>query len=98
MQLFPFADIDNDYFAVGLAFLVALYGLSMGRIGIPSYIRNLFSNTIFRIVFLSLLLIHNFHRTPHVAFAVAIIFVLTLDYLSRTEARENFMHVHSTRH
>lgn len=90
MQLFPFSNIDNDYIAIGLAFLVALYGLSMGRVELPSYIRNLFSNTLFRIAFLSLLLIHNFQKAPHVAVAVALIFVLTLDYLNKAEAYENF--------
>lgn len=90
LNLFPFPNISNNWVAVILAFVVALYGLTMARVGLPSYIRNLFSNTIFRILFLSLLLMHNFQRTPHVAIAIALIFVLTLDYLNKQEASESF--------
>ena len=96
MKGFIFGDIDNDYVAIGLAFLVALYGLSMGRIRLPGYLRNLFSNTLFRIVFLSMLLIFNFRHTPHIAVAVALIFVLTLEYLNKEEAQENFVYLQNS--
>ena len=85
--------LDNDWVTAGLALFVVLYALSLGRMKLPCYIKNLFKNTPFRILFLSLLLIYNFEKAPHVAIAVALIFVLTLDYLSTEETRENFAYL-----
>lgn len=89
--------LDNEYVAFVIAFLVAIYGAGLSRIEIPGYIRNLFNNNIFRIVFLSLLMIHNFDSTPHVAVAVALIYVLTLTRLNKQEVNENFVHLESFR-
>ena len=80
--------LQNDYVAVILAIFVIAYGFALSRVQLPGYIRNLFNNDIFRVVFLSLLLIHNFNRTPHVAVAIALIFVITLHYLHEQEIKE----------
>jgi len=90
---FDLGVLNTDTAAVMIALFVALYGLNLGRIELPGYIRNLFNNSIFRVVFLSLLLVFNFNKAPHVAIAVALIFVLTLNYLNQLEVRENFSYL-----
>jgi hypothetical protein len=88
-----FEILDNDWVAAGLALFVTLYALNLGRMNLPCYIKNLFKNTFFKILFLSLLLIYRFEKAPHVALVVALIFVLTLDYLSVEETKENFAYL-----
>jgi hypothetical protein len=81
--------LENEYVVIGLALFIGLYGLALARIPLPNYIRNLFNNNLFRVFFLSLLLINNFERAPHIAVIVALVFVLTLEYLSNVEQEEN---------
>lgn len=89
--------LDNDYVATFLALFVALYGIALSRVKLPDYIRNLFNNNIFRVLFLSLLMIHNFDKRPHVAIAVAMIFVLTMQYIDERETEEAFAYVNNMR-
>jgi hypothetical protein len=84
--------IDNDVVIIILAVIVAMYA-SMVRVELPEYIKTLFRNNIFRIVFLSLLLIYSFNAAPHVALIIALVFVLTLYYLNYEETKENFAHL-----
>lgn len=81
--------LNNEYLLVSLAIFTTIYA-SMNRLQLPPYIVKLFKNDIFRILFLSLLLVVNFHKAPHVALVVAIVFIITLNYISHEEARENF--------
>jgi len=85
--------LDNDYVATFLALFVALYGIALSRVKLPDFIRNLFNNNIFRVLFLSLLMIHNFDRSPHVAVIVALLFVLTMQYIDDKETEETFAYV-----
>lgn len=89
--------IDNGFIAILAALFIYLYALNLGKMKLPNYIMNLFNNTIFKIVFLSLLLIYNFENSPHVALAVALVFVLTLDYLNAHQAKENLAYFESFR-
>ena len=82
--------LDNEFVAVLVALFIGLYALNLGKMKLPTYIKNLFNNTLFRIVFLSLMLVYRFDNAPHVALAVALAFVLTLDYLSTDQIKENF--------
>jgi hypothetical protein len=86
---------DNEIIAVIVALFVVLYAFNLGKMQLPCYIKNLFNNTIFRILFLSLLLIYNFESAPHVALTVALVFVLTLEYMSHDEIKENFAYLES---
>lgn len=88
--------INNDVVVIILAIIVASYA-SMIRIELPEYIKTLFKNNIFRIVFLSLLLIYSFNASPHIALAVALVFVLTLYFLNYEEIKENFAHLEKFR-
>jgi len=89
--------LDNQYVAALLAIFLGVYGIAAARMELPDYIKNLFNNNIFRIAFLSLLLTQNFDRAPHVAITVALIFVLTIHYLSEQEIKENFAYLEAYR-
>jgi len=85
--------LDNEIVTVFMALFVTLYALNLGKMQLPPYIKKLFKNTIFRIAFLSLLLVYRFEKTPHVALTVAIVFVITLDYIADEEIKENFAYL-----
>lgn len=89
--------MDNEFVAVIVALFIGLYAMNLGKMKLPSYIKNLFDNNIFKIVFLSLLLVYRFEKSPHVALAVALVFVLTIDYLYNQQVKENFLHIESFR-
>ena len=82
--------LNNDYVTACLAILLTAY-IAMSRVYLPHFVVELFKNDIFRIVFLSLLLIYRFDKAPHVALIVALVFVGTLDYIARQESFENFV-------
>ena len=94
---FDLSFLENEYVAVSIALFVALYGITLSRMQLPEYIKNLFSNNIFRVIFLSLLLIHNFNRAPHVSLAIALVFVLTMHYINEQQIKENFVYLESFR-
>lgn len=84
--------LNNEYVFLVVVSLLALYGAN-ARVELPDFVRNLFENCIFRVVFLSLLLIYKFDKAPQVATIVAIVFVLTMHHMNQMEARENFQHI-----
>jgi FtsH-binding integral membrane protein len=81
--------LNNEYLLIVLGLVVALYGAN-ARVNLPTFVRNLFNNNIFRVVFLSLLLIYRLDKAPHVALAVALIFTLVMYSISEKEKQENF--------
>lgn len=85
--------LSNDYVAAVLAIFIIAYGLILSRVGLPRWLRDLFNNNIFRVVFLSLLLIHNFNRTPHVAVVIALVFVLTVYFINLYETEEKIREI-----
>ena len=89
--------ISNDWLAVLVALFLFLYGFRLSRVGLPGYLRNLFNNNIFRIVFLSLLLIYGFETSPHAAILIALVYVITLYYIGEQEVRENIDYFESFR-
>lgn len=84
--------LDNAYIDAVLVILTTIY-LSTGMIKLPTTIRNLFKNNIFRLVFLSLLLVYRFDNAPHIAFMVALIFVATMYYIGQVEMLENLSYL-----
>lgn len=81
--------LNNDVVLVIVTLLIGLYAADI-RINLPAPIMELFKSNIFRVVFLSLLLIYTFDKTPHVAIIVSLIFVVTMYYVNQQERRENF--------
>jgi hypothetical protein len=87
---------DNEYFLIGMALFVGLYASFTGSTQkLPDFIKNLFNNPIFRVLILSLLLIHNFHSAPHIAITVVLLFTLTMYTINMQEIKENFSYVES---
>mgnify|MGYP003385195123 CR=1 FL=1 len=84
--------LNNNYIFVALTTFAAIF-CSQSRVKLPGFIRNLFENSIFRVVFLSLLLVIRFDNTPHVAFIVALLFVMVMHHISNLEIKENFAYV-----
>ncbi len=80
--------INDDLVTAILIIFVTVY-MSKIRFGVPVYITNLFKNDIFRVVFLSLLLIYSFNKSPHVAIIIALVFVVTLHYIGEQEKFES---------
>lgn len=81
--------LNNDVVIIVLAFIVALYASSL-RVEMPEYIQKLFKNDIFRVVFLTLLLIFAFKQSLQVAFIMALLFVLVIYFLNCFEQQEAF--------
>lgn len=85
----------NDWIISIIILFVIIYALNIVKIEIPKYIKNLFGNTIFKILFLSLLLVYTFEKSPYIALIIALIFVIILDYLTIEETKENFAYLES---
>lgn len=78
---------SNEYLLLAAALFVAIYA-SRNRMQLPDWLMGLFKNDIFRVLFLSLLLMINFKKSPHVAVIVAIVFLITMKYINDHEINE----------
>ncbi|ARF09391.1 hypothetical protein Indivirus_1_14 [Indivirus ILV1] len=74
-----------------IVFIVLLFV----KIEIPLYIKKIFKNTLFKILFLSLLLIYTFEKSPYIALIVALVFVIITDSLTFDETKKNFAYLES---
>ena len=72
--------ITNDYFIAVVAILVVAYG-QHAKLQVPNFMVQLFSNDIFRVFFLSLLLIVRFESRPTVAIILGMVFIYMLKYI-----------------
>lgn len=84
--------LNNEYLLAGIAIFVAIY-VSQERVELPSWVKSLFKNDIFRVVFLFCILFFNLNSAPHVALIMALVFVITLDYILKEDTREQFTHL-----
>ena len=80
--------LDNSYVKAILVSLIILYSASI-RPELPFYIKNLFNNPIFRIVFLFLIMMKA-NKDPAFSLVLAISFVLISGYLAKQQAIEAF--------
>ena len=81
--------INNQYVVIILAIFIAIYA-HKARVKLSPSVKKLFSSDIFRVLFLSSMLIYKFEKAPQVAVIVSIIFLLTMHYLNQDEIIENF--------
>lgn len=84
--------LNNEYVLIVLGILVTVYA-SMASVALPSSLKTLFKNDVFRVVFLSLLLMHRFDKSPHIALSVALVFVITMHYIAEDEKREAYENI-----
>jgi hypothetical protein len=81
--------LNNEYVVGVLMIFTGIY-VAQYRPTLPTWVAKLFKNDIFRVVYLSLLLMIPLEKAPHVSIMVALVFVLTLNYLNKQEMQENF--------
>ena len=81
--------VNNDYLIATLIIFAIVYA-SQSQVDLPKWLVSLFKNDIFRIIYLSLLLVIPFDKAPHVAILVAVVFVITMKYIGDAETEENF--------
>lgn len=79
----------NEIASMVIIFAGILYVLSLNNIKLPCSVKNLFNNTIFKMIFLSLLVVYTYEKTPYIALTIAVVFVMTLDYLNTEQMYEN---------
>ena len=84
--------IDNDYVVAVLTIVLIAY-MSHVRVELPDAFSSLFKNDIFRVVFLSLLLMTYMKKSPTVSIIIALFFVIVLGRIMADEAKENFQMV-----
>lgn len=84
--------LNNPYVTAVLAIFLGLY-VSIISPPLPEFVRKLFLNPIFRVVFLSMLLVYKFNEVPTVAFTIALVFVITMKMLNDQEIKENFSYL-----
>jgi len=86
--------LDNPYVIGTLTMFIFLYTASI-RPDLPPYIKVLFTNPIFRVFVLFLIVVRG-NKNPLFALAIAIAFVTTLTYLGEQQAKEAFASVNNT--
>ena len=79
--------IDNEYLISAILIFVIVYA-SKAQVALPDWLSSLFKNDIFKVVYLSLLLMIPFDKAPHVSIIVAVLFVVILNVINRTEMEE----------
>jgi len=73
---------------LGLFIVVYTYFLKM-----PKFIKHLFNNSIFRIIFLSFLFIYRYDKTPGIAITLALFFILIIYFINKEDLNENIKYV-----
>ena len=89
-ELFDNIQVFNNEYLIAIITLFAMSYASLGMVELPKWVRELFKNDIFKVVFLSLIAMIPAKKDPHVAILIAIVFVVTLNYLNQHEMKENF--------
>ena len=79
----------DDKYVVGFLTLVIVLYSTMLHPDLPTPVKDLFKNTVFKVVVLLLVLIKG-QTEPVLALVIAIAFVLTMDFIYTKEAKEAF--------
>ena len=79
---------DNKYVSTAITVALGLYAALLGP-NLPPFVKDLFKNTLFRILVLFLVVIRG-NKDPKMAIMIAVAFVLTLDYIYVKDANEAF--------
>jgi predicted neutral ceramidase superfamily lipid hydrolase len=80
--------LENPYVKAILTMLILLYTASI-RPDLPSFLKNLFTNPIFKVVVLFFVVMRA-QKDPVFSLAVAVAFVTTLNLISQQQAKEAF--------
>ena len=88
--------LNNEYVFAIIAILAFAYG-QRAALKPPNWLMNLFSNNIFRVFYLALLLIVRFESRPTIAIIMALVFVYVLQYIYVKETKEAFQDIVNSR-
>ncbi len=86
---------DNKYVTTAITVILGLYAALLGP-NLPPFVQKLFTNTIFRIAVLFLVVVSG-NKDPKLAIMIAVAFVLTLDYVYAQQSKEAFRNVEKMR-
>jgi hypothetical protein len=78
----------NEYVSLVATVLLVLYASFLGP-NLPSFIKHLFNNNIFKIIVLFLLVVRG-NNNPLLSIVIVIAFVLTLDHIALNNITEKF--------
>ncbi len=81
--------LNNDYVIAVLAILAFAYGQN-AMVKLPQIMVDLFSNNLFRVLYLSLLLVVRFETRPTVALIIALVFIYMMQHIHAKECKEQF--------
>lgn len=81
--------INNNYL-IGVILIVIIIYSFMIRQKLSMQITSLFKNDIFRILFLSLLLMFTFDKSPHIAIIVSSVFIFAFIFIAEEKTQEKF--------
>ena len=80
--------LDNKYLSTSISVILILYA-SFLRPDLPPMVKNLFNNTLFRIIVL-FFVVYRFNKEPGMSIMIAASFVLTLDYVYVSNSIDTF--------
>ena len=80
--------LDNKYVSTILTLIIVLYCSFIGP-ELPNAVKNLFKNTIFKMIVLFLVIVKG-KTNPGLAIVIAVAFVITLDYIGADETVDTF--------
>lgn len=89
--------VDNPYALGIMTILVFAYASYARTSRTPDILTNLFRNDIFRVVFLSLILMLKFNKSPTMSILVAVFFVVVIGKIMAEESWEYFSMVNAAR-
>lgn len=86
---------QNSYVSTTLSLFLVLYA-GLAKPEMPSFIRRLFDNPVFRILILSLV-VYRGNKDPQLSLMIAVAFTVTLNLLSEQEMVEGFKQIEAFR-
>lgn len=88
---------NNEYVFAVVAILVFAYGQN-ARLDVPDFMVSLFSNDLFRVLYLALILIIRFDKRPTVAIIMGLLFIYMLKYIEDKKTEEAFNDIMTYKH
>lgn len=83
--------MNNELLGIVLFSIIISYTYYLQKHSIPKIIKNIFTNTIFKITFLLLLFVYTFSKYPHISLFVAIIYIVTLEHIYTEDQEQNIL-------
>ena len=81
----------NPYFATVITIVLTVYA-SLASPNLPSYIKKLFDNSLFKILIITFIA-YRANSNPQLSLLIAICFVITLNFLAEKETKEAFAQI-----